>query len=257
MLNKFRLISRLDIKSDVLIKHVQLEGVQAIGDPCIYAKKYSDEGIDEIVLMDAVASLYGRNHLSSIVKKIGENVFIPMSVGGGIKDVEGIDDLLRSGADKVIINTAFVKNPNFINEAAKIFGSQCIVVQLDAKFVSTNKWEVYIEGARESTGINIVNWINRIVDLGAGELFITGIDNEGMVSGMDLDLIKLIDNLNVKIPVIFSGGIGSVDDIVDAYNSGANEAIAISHLLNIENESISTIKKKLKLIQINVRMDNE
>jgi imidazole glycerol-phosphate synthase subunit HisF len=257
LINKFRLISRLDIKSDVLIKHVQLEGVQPLGDPCVYAKKYSDEGIDEVVLMDAVASLYGRNHLSSVIKKIGKNVFIPMSVGGGIKDIQGIDDLLRSGADKVIINTAFVKNPNFINEAAKIFGSQCIVVQLDAKSVSKKKWEVYIEGARESTGIDIFDWIKKIVDYGAGELFVTGIDNEGMYSGMDLNLIESIDNLDVKIPVIFSGGIGSINDIINAYNCGATESIAMSHLLNIDNVKISKIKEELNLNGINVRLDDE
>ena len=257
MNNKLRLIARLDIKSDVLIKHVQLEGVQAIGNPSKYAEKYSENGIDEIVLMDAVASLYGRNHLNEVIKKIGENVFIPMAVGGGIKDVQGIDDLLRSGADKVIINTAFVKNPDFINEAAKIFGSQCIVVQLDAKFVSSNQWEVYIEGARESTGINVFEWINKVIDFGAGELFITGIDKEGMYSGMDLKLIKLINDIDIQIPVIFSGGVGSINDIVNAYNFGANEAIAMSHFLHVENQNISKMKEKLNSKGINVRMDHE
>ena len=257
MNNKLRLIARLDIKSDVLIKHVQLEGVQAIGNPSKYAEKYSENGIDEIVLMDAVASLYGRNHLNEVIKKIGENVFIPMAVGGGIKDIQGIDDLLRSGADKVIINTAFVKNPDFINEAAKIFGSQCIVVQLDAKFISSNQWEVYIEGARESTGINVFEWINNVIDFGAGELFITGIDKEGMYSGMDLKLIKLINDIDIQIPVIFSGGVGSINDIVNAYNCGANEAIAMSHFLHVENQKISKIKEKLSSKGINVRMDHE
>jgi imidazole glycerol-phosphate synthase subunit HisF len=256
MTNKLRLLSRLDIKSDVLIKHIQLEGVQPIGDPRKYAKKYSDDGIDEIVLIDAVASLYNRNHLSTIIKKIGKNVFIPMSVGGGIRSTQDIDDLLRSGADKVIINTAFVKNPNFINEAAKIFGSQCIVLQVDAKKRAKNNWEVFIEGAREPTGINVTDWIKKAVEFGVGEVFITSIDHEGMSAGLDLDLIKCITNLNLFIPIIFSGGVGSAEHILQAYNYGAVDAIAMSHLLHVENFNIKKLKSKLFSEMINVRLDD-
>ena len=178
-----------------------------------------------------------------------------MSVGGGIRKVQDIDDLLRSGADKVIVNTSFVKNPKFINEAAKIFGSQCVVVQIDAKVRGENEWEVYIEGAREPTGLSVLDWIKTSIELGAGEIFLTSIDHEGMCSGLDIDLIKNVSTLNLEVPIIYSGGVGNMNHILDAYRNGANDGIAMSHLLHIEKINIDNLKNELSMKGVKLRLD--
>ena len=232
-----------------------MEGVQQIGDPCEFARKYYEGGIDEIILMDAVASLYSRNHLGEVIRSIGSQIFIPMTVGGGIRSIEDVDNILRSGADKIAINTAVVKNPSMISEVSRIFGSQCMVVQMDAKYRSPGKWELFIEGAREPTGIDVLEWTRKVVELGAGEIFLTSIDSEGLGQGMDYNLINAISKLTENVPVIFSGGVGNINHIIKGFEEGAKDAIALSNLLHIEDISIKDIKAKLLDSKIKVRIN--
>ena len=252
MTNK-RIISRIDVKNDFVIKGINLEGLRKVGDPNKLAIKYYQDGVDEIIFMDAVAAYYDRNSLSHIINKACENVFVPITVGGGIRKIQDIQNALNSGADKIAINTAAVKNPEFIKEASKVFGSQCIVSSIEAKKKTENKWEVYIDNGREPTGIDVIDWVKKVQKLGAGEIMVTSIDQEGTKNGFDLELANNIDNL-IDIPLIFCGGAGSSEDIFDIFNSSSVDAIAIASLLHYNIESINDIKtslieKKIKLRQ--------
>ena len=186
---KPRMIARLDIKGPNLIKGIHLEGLKIVGNPNEYATKYFNEGADELLLMDSVASYYGRNNLIDVIKKAAENVFIPITVGGGIRSKEDAHKILRNGADKVALNTAAVTNPNLINDLAKIFGSQCIVISIEAKKISNDKWEVFTQNGRNKTGLDVISWVKKVISLGAGEVLLTSIDKDG-TKGFDLDLIK-------------------------------------------------------------------
>ena len=185
-MKRVRIIPRLDIKGPNLIKSIQFEGLRVIGDPNSFAKKYYHEGADELLYMDSVASLYGRNSLKDLVSKAAKDVFIPITVGGGIRSIETATDILRNGADKVAVNTAAVKNPKLINELVKKFGSQSIVISIEAKHTSDNKWEVFIENGRERTGLDVVKWVKQCESLGAGEILLTSIDKEGTGKVFDI-----------------------------------------------------------------------
>jgi cyclase len=200
-MKRVRLIARLDIKGENLIKGVHLEGLRVIGSPSKYAQKYYNQGADELIFMDTVASLYGRNHLSEIIKLVAKDIFIPMTVGGGIRSVEDAVSILRCGADKVAINTAAVARPKLISEISYALGSQAIVLSIEAKRVGENKWEIYTDNGRESTGIDAIEWSIRGEKLGAGEILLTSVDYEGTRKGFDLDLIKAVTG-SVSIPVI-------------------------------------------------------
>ena len=208
MSSNIRLISRLDIKGPNLIKGIHLEGLKKIGNPNEFATKYYNEGIDEILYMDIVASLYGRNNLQSIIRDTVKNIYVPITVGGGIKSIEDARDILKCGAEKIAINTAATKNPDLIKQISNRFGSQSIVVSIEAKKISDNKWEVYTENGREKTGMDVLEWAQKVDKLNAGEILLTSIDNEGTQKGFDNTLIKTVSN-NVSIPVIASGGMGS------------------------------------------------
>ena len=251
MTNK-RIISRIDVKNDSVIKGIHLEGLRKVGDPNKLAIKYYQDGVDEIIFMDAVAAYYDRNSLSHIIEKACENVFVPITVGGGIRKIQDIQIALNSGADKIAINTAAVKNPEFIKEASKVFGSQCIVSSIEAKKKSENKWEVYIDNGREPTGIDVIDWVKKVQKLGAGEIMVTSIDQEGTKNGFDLELAKNIDNL-IDIPLIFCGGAGSSEDIFDVFNASSVDAIAIASILHYNIESVNDIKTLLKEKKINLR----
>ena len=214
MARKVRIIPRLDVKNNTVVKGIHLEGLRVVGIPSELARKYYLTGADELLYMDAVASLYERNSLQDIIKKTVSEVFIPLTVGGGIRTLDDIKNILRAGADKVAINTASVKRPEFIKEAANRFGSQCIVASIEAKRVREGKWEAYIDTGRESTGLDVFEWAQHLVDLGAGELLITSIDREGTKKGFEIELIKKIADV-VPIPVIASGGAGHPQHIVD------------------------------------------
>ncbi len=239
-MRNIRLIARLDIKAPNLVKGIQLEGLRKLGDPNIFAKKYYQDGIDEIYFEDIVASLYERNSLVEIIKRTTENVFVPITVGGGLRNIDDISSALRSGADKVSINTAAIKNPEIIKKAAKRFGSQSIVLSIQAK-KNTNGWEAYFDNGREHSGIDAVDWASRGEELGAGELLVTSVDKEGMAKGFDSELIKEISS-NVSIPVIASGGMGKLEHLSDVIKLGGADAVAMAHVLHYDIIPLNEIR---------------
>ncbi len=243
-MKKVRIISRLDVKGPNVVKGINLEGIRVVGDPNVLSEKYYLDGADELLYVDVVASLYERNNLSHIVERAASNLFIPLTVGGGIRSTEDILTLLRSGADKVSINTSVIKNPNLITEAAEIFGSQCIVLSVEAKKINEGFWEAYIDGGREKTGINVLDWVKKAVDLGAGEILLTSVDKDGTKSGFDLDLLREVSKI-VDVPIIASGGCGSINDIIRCLTETSVDAIAIATVLHYNLLSINQIKKEL------------
>ena len=240
-----RVIPRIEIKNNFVIKGINLEGLRKIGDPNILGKKYYKEGADELLFMDVVASLYGRNNIFEIIKKITKNIFIPITVGGGIRKIEDIQLALNSGADKVFINSAAVNNPNFLKEAVSVFGSSTIVVSIETRKNQKNFWEVYIHNGREETGINLKDWLKKIQLLNCGEILITSIDQEGTKKGFDLELLNFIKKEKIKTPLIFCGGCGSVEDIKKVKDDLKFEAIAISSILHYNLSTIKKIKKTI------------
>jgi len=248
-----RLIPRLDVKAPNLIKAVHLEGLRKIGDPNVYAKKYYESGADEILYMDAVASLYGRNSLLDIIERSTRDVFVPITVGGGIRTVTDVADALKAGADKVAINTAAVRRPELISEAAVAFGSQCIVLSIEAKQVGVNRWEAYTDGGREHSGLDVVEWANRGVALGAGEILVTSIDREGTRRGFDIQLTGAIARA-VKVPVIASGGMGTPAHLVEVIREGGADAVAMADILHFNRMTLSDIRASLREENIRVRV---
>jgi cyclase len=236
-----RLIARLDIKSQNLIKGVHLEGLRVIGSPAEYARRYYAQGADELLYMDCVASLYGRNHLENIVREAAKDIFIPITVGGGIRSVDDATRVLRAGADKVAVNTAVVVNPELITQIAHRFGSQCMVLSVEAKQISGNRWEVFTNNGRERTGQDVVEWVRKAVDLGAGEILLTSVDREGTRKGFDVPLIDAV-TAAVSVPVIASGGMGKPEDLISAVQDGHADAIAMADILHYQRASIGDIR---------------
>ena len=239
-MRNIRLIARLDVKAPNLVKGIQLEGLRKLGDPNIFAKKYYQEGIDEIYFEDIVASLYERNSLVGIIKRTTENVFVPITVGGGLRNIDDISSALRSGADKVSINTAALKNPEIIKKAARRFGSQAIVLSIQAKR-NENGWEAYFDNGREHSGIDAVDWASEGEELGAGEILVTSVDKEGMAKGFDCELIKEISS-NVSIPVKASGGMGKLEHLSDVVIQGCADAVAMAHVLHYDIITLNEIR---------------
>lgn len=236
-----RLIARLDIKGANLIKGVHLEGLRIIGNPNEHALQYYLQGADELIYMDCVASLYGRNHLADIIQNAAKNIFIPITVGGGIRSVEDVTSILRAGADKVAVNTAAVANPHLITEISRRFGSQCMVLSVEAKFIEPGKWEVFTDNGREGTGIDVISWIKQGVALGAGEVLLTSVDQEGTRKGFDVALTKIV-SAEVSVPVIASGGMGKLDDLLDVVLDGGADAVAMADILHYNRENIGDIR---------------
>ena len=237
-----RIIPRLDIKGQNLIKGIHLEGLRVMGEPNEHAKRYYKQGADELIYMDCVASLYGRNNLSSLLKNATYEVFIPITVGGGIRSLKDANNLLRSGADKVAINTEAIKNPNLISEVAERFGSQCMELSIEAKKVDPFRWEAYTNNGREHTGKDVIEWVSRGVELGAGEILLTSVDFEGTCKGYDIDLIKTVSN-EVSVPIIASGGLGKLEDILEAVITGNADAISMANVLHYKHFSVHDIRK--------------
>jgi len=240
-LNK-RIIARLDIKKNRLIKGVHLEGLRYIGDPKSFAIKYYQEGIDELLLLDSVASLHGRNALPNIIDEITKNIFIPITIGGGINSLDQAKIMFDSGADKITINSHAVESPDLINEIASNFGSQAITISLQIKRIK-NLFNVMTFNGREISDKNITNWVKEIEERGAGEIMITSIDQEGTLNGFDIELLKFIKEIS-NLPIICSGGIGSLKDIKDVFNNGS-QAVAIASALHYEKISLREIRKEL------------
>lgn len=236
-MNTTRIIPRLDIKGPNLVKGVHLEGLRVLGDPKLFAEQYYKDSADELIYMDVVASLYGRNSLLDFVSHTAKTIFIPLTVGGGIRSLEDIYNLLRAGADKAAINTAAIKSPELIHETAKMFGSQCIVVSIEAKRIGDFKYECFTDNGREKTGVDVLTWARRAEELGAGEILLTSVDYEGTGVGYDLELIKLVSEA-VSIPVIASGGCGNCKHIKNAIIEGKADAIAAASVFHYEKLKI-------------------
>ena len=252
MTSNIRLIPRLDIKGPNLIKGIHLEGLRVVGDPEIYAKKYYDDGADELLYMDIVASLYGRNNLKEIIKKTVKNVFIPITVGGGVRSIDDVRDLLRSGAEKVAINTAAANNPDLIRNVARKFGSQCMVLSIEAKKINDNYWEVYTENGRQKTGMNVVDWAIKGCELGAGEILLTSVDQEGTKNGFDIELVESVSK-NIPIPVIASGGMGKHEDALEVVTKAKADAISMADILHYDRTTIQEIRDFCHSHNIKVR----
>ena len=209
-----RIISRIDVKNEYVIKGINLEGLRKIGDPLKIATDYYEQGIDEIIMIDAVASLYRRNNLFNIVQKSVENIFVPFTLGGGIRSLHDIEKALKSGADKIAINSYATENPSFIKDAVKSFGSSTISIYIEAKKIRDQKWEAYKNSGRDKTGLDVTEWVKKIQDFNCGEIILTSVDFEGVQRGFDLDLIESVYN-DINVPLIVNGGCGKIDDIFE------------------------------------------
>ena len=226
-----RIIPRLDIKGPNLVKGIHLEGLRVLGRPERFAKHYSETGADELLYMDVVATLYGRNNLLDIVSRTSREIFIPLTVGGGIRSLDDIRAVLRAGADKVAINTAAIARPEFIREASRQFGSSTLVVSIEAMRNPDGSYEAYTNNGREKTGLDACEWAARAANLGAGELMVTSIEREGTGGGFDLELTHRIATA-VPIPVIACGGAGAVEHVKDVIDHGAADAVSIASMLH-------------------------
>ena len=247
-----RLIARLDIKGPNLIKGVHLEGLRVIGDPHEFARRYYEQGADELVYMDIVASLYGRNNLHEIVRQAAHDVFVPLTVGGGLRSVDDVREILRAGADKVAINTAATQRPELISEVAHRFGSQCMVLSIEAKQQGKDRWEVYTDNGRERTGKDVLQWALQGVRLGAGEILLTSVDREGTRSGFDCALIRAVSD-SVSVPVIASGGMGSTAHLAEVVKQGHADAVAMADILHYMRAALSEIRTAARAAGIEVR----
>ena len=251
-LRSVRLVARLDIKGPNLIKGIHLEGLRVIGSPGEHALRYYEQGVDELIYMDCVASLYGRNLLGDIVRSAAENIFVPMTVGGGIRSVDDAIQILRSGADKVAINTAAVTNPQLITDIARKLGSQCMVLSIEAKQIGPQRWEVYTDNGRERTGLDVIEWVKRSVSMGAGEILLTSVDREGTRKGFDIDLVRAVTT-EVSVPVIASGGMGQVEDLVAVALIGGADAVAMADILHYKRLSVHDIRVHAKVAGLHLR----
>ena len=250
-----RIIPCLDVKEGRVVKGVNFVNLKDAGDPVELAKLYNKEGADELCFLDITASHEKRYIMIDVVRRVADQVFIPFTVGGGINDIEMMREILNAGADKVSINTAAVKDPNLIKQGSEKFGSQCVVVAIDAKrqAPSAKKWEVYLNGGRTPTGIDAVEWAKKAEAMGAGEILLTSMDRDGTKMGYDLELTRAITDV-VSIPVIASGGAGSLDHILEAFTKGKAGAALLASLLHYGELRIKDIKAHLAQNGIQARM---
>ena len=249
---KKRIIPCLDVKNGRVVKGINFVDLKDAGDPVEQAKIYSDGGADEICFLDITASNENRDTIYKVVAKTSKKCFVPLTVGGGIRNVEDINKLLNSGADKVSINTAAVNNPNLVNESSKKFGSQCIVIAIDAK-KKDDKWKVFTHGGRNETNIDAIEYAKQMEDFGAGELLVTSMDRDGTQIGYDIDLIKKISS-KVNIPLIASGGVGNLDHLVEGIKLGNANAVLAASIFHYGKHSVLEAKQYLKSKGIPVRI---
>ena len=247
-----RIIPCLDVKDGRVVKGVNFINLRDAGDPVENAKIYNDEGADELVFLDITASVEKRKTMVDVVKCVAEEVFMPFTVGGGINTLSDISDLLGAGCDKVSINTAAVKNPGFIKEASDKFGTQCIVLAIDAQR-KDKSWEVYINGGRTPTGIDAIEWAKKGTKLGAGEILLTSMDKDGTKDGYDIELTKKITE-SVTVPVIASGGCGKLEHFVEAVREGAADAALAASVFHFKEFSIKEVKEYMKSKKVEVRL---
>ncbi len=227
----FRMIPRLDIKGPNLVKGIHLEGLRVLGKPERFARYYYENGADELIYVDVVASLYGRNSLLEIIEKTSREIFIPLTVGGGLRTIEDIRTALKAGADKVSLNTAAIQNPTLIREASKRFGSSTIVISIEAKRQPNGRYEAYTDNGRVKTGVDVIDWVLKVEELGAGEILLTSIDQEGTGEGFNIELTSQVAS-SVSIPVIACGGAGRIEDIFRVIRDGKADAVSMASILH-------------------------
>ena len=252
-MKNIRIIPRLDIKGQNVVKPVHTAALRVVGNPKEFARRYYEEGADELIYLDIVASLYQRNLDFNLLKSVTDAIFIPVTVGGGIRTIHDINNALRSGADKVAINTHAVRCPEFLSEAAKEFGSQCIALYIEAKKQPNGTYEAFTDGGRERSGFNAIEWARRGIELGAGEILITSVDKDGTRRGYDLDLIKQIASFS-PIPVIAHGGAGDPESVFKAIADGKADAVSASSIFHYRDFDVASVKNYLREKNINVRV---
>ncbi len=252
-----RIIPCLDVDNGRVVKGVQFVNIRDAGDPVEVAKRYNEQGADEITFLDIRATHDNRDTMEHVVEAVASQVFIPLTVGGGIRTVEDIRRMLNAGADKVGINSAAVSNPEFVREATEKFGSQCIVVAIDAKCVSADgepkRWQIFTHGGRKATGIDAIEWAKKMVDFGAGELLLTSMDKDGTKSGFDLELTRAVSDA-VTVPVIASGGVGELQDLTDGIKIGRADAVLAASIFHFGEHTVAEAKQQMASQGIEVRL---
>lgn len=242
-MKNIRIIPKLDVKGPNLVKGIHLEGLRVLGKPEQFAQYYYEIGADELIYMDVVASLYGRNSLHDIIARTSKNIFIPLTVGGGIRSLEDIKEILRAGADKVSLNTAAVNNPDLIREASLKFGASTIIISIEAIKQPDGKYLAYTDCGREETNLEVLEWAIKVEQLGAGEILLVSVDKDGTGSGYDLELTKMVSDA-VSIPVIAYGGAGNIGDIKDVIADGNADAVSLSSILHYDFIKVQSVKKE-------------
>lgn len=246
-----RLIPRLDIKGPNVVKGIHMEGLRVVGTPADLAKKYYEQGADELIAMDIVASLYGRSPDFDLMRSIANELFIPLTMGGGIQSLHDINNFLRAGADKVAINTFAIKNPRLLADAVHHFGSQCIVLSVEAKRRAPGQWEAYTDGGREHSGKDAIEWIKQALDLGVGEILLTSVDQDGTRRGYDLELLDAVTCI-ASVPVVIHGGAKDADSLLRAIEGNA-DALCLATILHYGDTTISSLKQDLSKVGVAIR----
>lgn len=248
-----RIIPCLDVDNGRVVKGVQFVDIKDAGDPVEVAKRYNEQGADEITFLDITATHHGRDTTYHTVERMAESVFVPLTVGGGVRKIDDIRNLLNAGADKVGINSAAITNPDFVGESASRFGNQCIVVAIDAKKVGENRWEIFTHGGRNATGINAIDWAVKMANYGAGELLVTSMDADGTKNGYDLALMKKITQ-SVNVPVIASGGVGNLQHLADGVLQGGADAVLAASIFHFGECTVDEAKRFMAQQGIEMRL---
>jgi cyclase len=248
-----RIIPCLDVDNGRVVKGVRFLEIRDAGDPVEIARRYDEQGADEIIFLDITASSDNRDTMVHVVEAMSAQVFIPLTVGGGIRKVEDVRRMLNAGADKVAINTAAVTRPELVKEASEHFGSQCIVVAIDAKQVSPGRWEVFTHGGRKATGLDVVEWARKMAEYGAGEILLTSMDRDGTKDGFDIGLTRAVCDA-VSIPVIASGGVGNLDHLVDGVRLGHADAVLAASIFHFGQYTVQQAKERMAAAGIEVRL---
>jgi cyclase len=246
-----RLVVCLDVRGERVVKGTQFVSLRDVGDPEALAERYEQEGADEIVLLDIAATDEARATMLSLARRAAERLFIPLTIGGGIRSVNDVDAALRAGADKVSVNSAAIQRPELLTDAARRFGAQCVVVSIDAKLVGVDRWEVYVNGGRVPTGVDAIGWAREAVECGAGEILLTSIDRDGARNGYDIALTSAVANA-VSVPVVASGGAGSASDVAAVLRAGADAAL-VAGILHDGVTSVGAIKERMMSEGLSVR----